>query len=174
MRTRRQFVSLEAATAPRSLHEAVRAGLEMPLLMSALPLRVASFALQSPERDKIQLLIHADIGTDYTAARSVSAGYMLFDGAGRLVDRQALDARVTPVMNGVSSPLQLRIGASVPPGEYTLKLAVAEGDRAGTVEHPIRATLSEAGGVELSELMVGGPHSFRACCRCRSSRQAST
>lgn len=157
VRTRRQFVSVEAAAAPRSPRDAVRAGLEMPLLMSALPLRVASFALQGPERDKIQLLIHADIGTDYTAARSVSAGYMLFDAAGRLADSQALDARAAPVMDGVPSPLQLRIGASVPPGEYTLKLAVAEGDRAGSVEHPIRAMLSEAGGVELSELMVGGP-----------------
>ena len=36
---------------------------------SALPLRVASFALQGPERDKVQLLIHADIGTDYPASK---------------------------------------------------------------------------------------------------------
>jgi tetratricopeptide (TPR) repeat protein len=38
-----------------------------------------------------------------------------------------------------------------------LKLAVAEGDKAGSVEHPIRAALREAGGVSISELMVGGP-----------------
>ena len=42
-------------------------------------------------------------------------------------------------MNGVPSALQFSGGASLPPGDYTLKLAVAEGDRVGTVEHPIHA-----------------------------------
>jgi hypothetical protein len=125
--------------------------------MSALPLRVASFALQGPEKDKIQLLIHADIGTDYTAAKPVAVGYMLVDRAGRLVDAHSIDARVAPIMTGVPSPLQYTAGASVPPGDYTLKLAVAEGDKVGSIEHAVHAALSEAGGVALSELMVGGP-----------------
>ena len=42
-------------------------------------------------------------------------------------------------MNGVPSALQFSGGASLPPGDYTLKLAVAEGDRVGTVEHTIHA-----------------------------------
>ena len=48
--------------------------------------------------------------------------------------------------------------ASLPPGDYTLKLAVAEGDRVGTVEHVIHAALPNGGGLAFSELMVGGPH----------------
>src|SRR4029077_8163532 len=52
---------------------------------------------------------------------------------------------------------QYTAGASVPRGDYTLKLAVAEGERVGTIEHPIHAGLAEANGVVLSELMVGGP-----------------
>ena len=47
------------------------AGLSSPLLLSALPVRVATFALQGPERGKVQLLIHADVGTDYAG---VAAG----------------------------------------------------------------------------------------------------
>ena len=46
---------------------------------SALPLRVASFSLQGPERDKVQLLIHADIGTDYASSKVVSVGYVITD-----------------------------------------------------------------------------------------------
>jgi VWFA-related protein len=157
VRSRRQFVSTAEEPRTRSPRAAVAAALGTPLLLSALPLRVASFALQGPERNKIQLLIHADIGTDYTSATAVAIGYMLFDRAGRLVDSQALDARLGPVMAGVPSPLQYTAGASVAPGEYTLKLGVAEGDKVGTIEHPVHAALAEEGGVAVSELMVGGP-----------------
>ena len=60
-------------------------------------------------------------------------------------------------MNGVPSALQFSAGASLPPGDYTLKFAVAEGDRVGSVEHPIHAALAAASGLSFSELMVGGP-----------------
>jgi tetratricopeptide (TPR) repeat protein len=60
-------------------------------------------------------------------------------------------------MNGVPSPLQYVTGASLPPGDYLFKLAVAEGDRVGTIEHPFRAGVSESGAIRLSDLMVGGP-----------------
>ena len=124
---------------------------------TALPLRVASFALQGPERDKVQLLIHADVGTDYPASKVVSVGYVITDKDGRIVDNKSADMRLLPVMNGVPSALQYTAGASLPPGDYTLKLAVAEGDRVGSVEHVMHAALPAAGGLTLSELMVGGP-----------------
>src|SRR5204862_3368755 len=43
------------------------------------------------------------------------------------------------------------------PGEYTLELAVVEGERVGTVEHPIHAVLPKVDALRFSELMVGGP-----------------
>src|SRR5262249_47604035 len=132
-------------------------GLSAPLLLSALPLRVATFSLQGPERSKVQLLIHADIGTDYTAAKRLSIAYAITDADGRTSDSQTTDARVAPIMTGVPSPLQSVAGATLPPGDYTLKLVVADGDKVGSVEHPIRAQLVDAGAVRLSELMVGGP-----------------
>jgi len=66
--------------------------------------------------------------------------------------------RASPVMNGVPSPLQYNAGASLPPGTYNLKLAVAEGDRVGSIEHEIHAGLPNGGGLAFSELMAGGPH----------------
>ena len=153
-RTPRPSAARGAARSPR---QAVAAALGSPLLSSALPLRVASFALQGPERDKVQLLIHADVGTDYPSSKVVSVGYIITDRDGRMVDSQAADMRLLPIMTGVPSPLQYTAGASLPPGEYTMKLAVAEGDRVGTVEHLIHAGLPAAGELTLSELMVGGP-----------------
>ena len=158
VRSRRQILNAPAEVrAPRTRRQAAAAALSSPLLSTALPLRVASFSLKGPERDKVQLLIHGDIGTDYPSSRPVSFAYVITDQNGRVVDSQASDARLTPIMNGVPSPLQYTGGASLTPGDYTLKFAAVEGDRVGTVEHPIHAALAEASGVTLSELMVGGP-----------------
>jgi VWFA-related protein len=160
VRSRRHVLNTQAdrrARAARSPRQAVAAALGSPLLASALPLRVASFALQGPERDRVQLLIHADIGSDYPASKVVSVGYVITDQNGRLIDNKAADMRLLPVMSGVPSALQYTAGASLPAGDYTLKLAVVEGERVGTVEHTIHAALPSAGGVTLSELMVGGP-----------------
>jgi VWFA-related protein len=158
VRSRRQILNAPAdQRAPRSPHQAVAAALSSPLLVSALPLRVASFALQGPERDHVQILIHADIGTDYSSSKVVTAAYVIADTNGRTVDNKSFDARLLPIMSGVPSALQYKAGASLPPGDYTLKLAVAEGDRVGTVEHVIHASLPQAGALSFSELMVGGP-----------------
>ncbi len=159
VRSRRQVLNTPAdrqTARVRSPRQAVVSALGSPLLASALPLRVASFALQGPERGKVQLLIHADVGTDYPASKVVSVGYVISDSTGRIVDSMSADMRLLPVMSGVPSALQYTAGASLPPGDYTLKLGAAEGERVGAVEHIIHATLSEAGGVTTSELMVGG------------------
>ena len=160
VRSRRQMLNTAAekrTARARTPRQAVAAALVSPLLASALPLRVASFALQGPERGKVQLLIHADVGTDYPASRVVAVGYIITDGTGRMVDNKSDNIRLLPVMSGVPSALQYTAGASLPPGDYTLKLAVVEGERVGTVEHTIHAGLPSAGGATTSELMVGGP-----------------
>src|SRR5205085_2774376 len=73
------------------------------------------------------------------------------------IETRTINAVLTPVMNGVPGARQYSGGASLDPGEYTLKLAVAEGDRLGSVEHLIHASLSDIGEFSLSDLMVGGP-----------------
>jgi len=158
VRSRRQLVNAASdRPAARTPRAAAVAALRSPLLTTALPVRVASFALQGPEKDKVQLLIHADVGTDYPASKVVSVGYVITDRDGKVVDNKSADMRLLPVLNGVPSPLQFTAGASLAPGDYTLKLAAAEGDRVGSVEHVIHAALPAASGLTLSELMVGGP-----------------
>ena len=161
VRARRQMLNTGAdrrAAAVRTPRQAMALALGSPLLASALPVRVISFALQGPERGQVQILIHADIGTDYPASKVVSVGYVITDATGRMVDDHGADMRLLPVMSGVPSALQYTAGASLAPGDYTLKFAVAEGERVGTVEHTIHARLPQAGPLTTtSELMVGGP-----------------
>jgi hypothetical protein len=82
-----------------------------------------------------------------------------------VVQTQGGDVRIAPPMAGVPSPLGYLAGASVPPGDYTLKFVAADGDKAGSVEHPIHAALVDAGSLKLSELMVGDPLDSRDLLR---------
>jgi VWFA-related protein len=157
VRSRRQLLAASGLDGPRSPREMAMTALASPLVVSALPLQVATFSLRGPDPSKIQLLVHAAIGTDYSSSKVVSFGYIISDPNGRIVESLSGDARLAPVMNGVPSPLQYKLGSSIPPGQYTLKLAFAEGDRVGTIEHDVRAALVEAPPVQLSEFMVGGP-----------------
>ncbi len=157
VRSRRQILDVNADRI-RPPREAVLAALSTPLLMSALPVRVATFALGGVDRGRVQVLIHADIGTEYTAPRPVSVGFVVLDRDGRMVaTRMASEDRIEPIVQGVPSPLQFTASASLPPGEYTLKFVAAEGARVGSVQHSIRAALVDAGEVTFSELMAGGP-----------------
>jgi hypothetical protein len=157
VRSRRALIAKPEDAAPRSPREAAMSALASPLVLSGLPLQVATFSLRGPDPSKIQLLVHAAVGADYSSSKVVSFGYIISDREGRIVDSLGGDARLQPVMNGVPSPLQYNLGVSVPPGEYVLKLAMAEGDRVGTVEHEVHAALVDAQAAQLSELMVGGP-----------------
>jgi VWFA-related protein len=158
VRTRRQLLNVPAdLNRPRNATDAVNASLTSPLLMSGLPLRVTSFALRGPEQGKVQLLVRADVGTDYIGPRRAVVGYVIQDLTGKVVESRTVGLLLAPVMNGVPGALLYSGGGSVDPGEYTIKLAVAEGDRIGSVEHPIHAKLTDLGEVSLSELMVGGP-----------------
>jgi VWFA-related protein len=157
VRSRRALVTSVDDPAPKSARDQVTAAIATPLPIAALPVRVATFSLQGPEQGKVQLLIHADIGTDYAAPRFATVGYVITDREGRTVGGQVGEARLPPIMNGVPSALQFTGGASVTPGEYTLKLAVNEGDRIGTVEHDFTATVADAGPFKVSDLMAGGP-----------------
>jgi len=158
VRSRRQLLNTPSdRRVSRNRHQTAAAALTAPLISSGLPLRVASFALQGPERDRVQILIHADVGNDYSASRVATLEYVISDSNGKVVTNTAVDARLPPVLNGVPSALQYKTGASLPPGDYTLKLAAVEGDRVGTVEHVIHASLSTADKLSFSELMVGGP-----------------
>ena len=161
VRSRRQVMTAGDLDHPRSQREAVMSALTSPMMVSALPLTVATFPLQGPDPTKIQLLMHAAAGSDYSSSKVVTFAYTLTDAQGRIVESLGGDARLQPVMTGVPSPLQYDVASSLPPGEYTLKLAMAEGERVGTVDHPVHAWLTEAAPVRLSDLMVGGPTDVR-------------
>jgi len=159
IRSRRTMLSGSDPTASpsRSPQQAVTAALSSPLPASGLPIRATAFSFRGFEPSKVRLLIHAEIGTGYTAPQRLPLAYYVFDKTGKSVDGQLTDTRLAPEANGIPSPLIFTGGASVEPGDYIIKIAVADGDRIGSIDLPIRASLLDLGRVRLTELLAGGP-----------------
>jgi VWFA-related protein len=158
VRARRELADPATAKAGKSSPlEEIAAALSSPLVVPSLPLRLATFSMRDPKESKIQVVIHADVGTEYTSAQAVTLGYVITDSKGAVVINQTGTGRLPPAIRGAPSPLVFAGSATLEPGEYMLKLAIAEGDRVGSVEHPIHANLIDAGVFKLSELMIGGP-----------------
>ena len=87
VRTRRQLLNVPAdVNRPRTVRDAITASLTAPLLASALPLRVATFALRGPEQGKVQLLIRAEVGSDYTGPKPGVIGYVIMDRDGKSIE----------------------------------------------------------------------------------------
>ena len=146
--------STEPSRTPR---EIVTAALSSPLPAASLPLRAIAFAFRGLEAGKVRLLVHADIGSAYTAVQRLAVGYYVVDKDGKSVDGQVSEVRLAPAVAGVPSPLAFSGGASVDPGEYTVKIAVADGDRIGSLDFPVHASLLDLDRVQLTELLAGGP-----------------
>jgi VWFA-related protein len=154
---RTTLLSAAGSEMPLSPHDAVTAALRSPLVVSILPLKGIVFTLRGADPSQLQLLVHAEIGTEYSAPRRVSVALEVLDRQGQSVGGQISEAQLTTASPGIASPLAFTAGAPVSPGEYVVKLAVADGDRVGSLEMPVRASLVDAGKVRLTELIVGGP-----------------
>jgi len=143
--------------APRAPREVVTAALSSPLPAASLPLRAIAFTFRGLEAGKVRLLVHADIGSGYTAPQRLAVGYYVVDKNGKNLDGQVSEVRLAPAVPGAPSPVAFTGGASVDPGDYTVKIAVADGDRVGSLDLPVHASLLDLGKVQLTELIAGGP-----------------
>ena len=157
VRARRTTLLAAAGAETPSPRDAVTTAMRSPLAVSTLPLKGVVFALRGVDASRLQLMVHAEIGADYLAPRRVSVALAVLDSQGQSVGDQAADASLAPASPGMPSPLVFTAGASVAPGDYVVKLAAADGERVGTLEVPVHASLVTAGAaVTVSELIAGG------------------
>ena len=151
----RRTMAIDPRAAPQTAHDRVNAALTNPLMLSAVPLRGTAVALRGPDRSKVQVLVHADIDVAHAGSRVVTIAYVILDS-----DRRAVEGQISDIQVGDSaraSPMRYSRAATVAPGSYLVRIAVVDGDIIGSVEFPLRAELMRSGGLEVTELMVGGP-----------------
>jgi VWFA-related protein len=136
-----------AGTRPKD-DQALVALMGAPFLATDLGLRAATYTLGEAS-GRVRVLVSAQVER---ARGAVTVGFALVDGKGQLVgtSAQRLAAATDP------GPVPYLGSVVVPPGPYTLKLAVIDASgRRGSLEHPVKAALISAGGLEMADLMVG-------------------
>ncbi len=161
VRSRRQLIANRPPPPPRTPEEALLPAFSSPTPIAALPIRVATFSMRGGGDKNIQLMIHAEVGADYAAQKTVVLGFVIADRNDRVVQRRAGNSSLRPIAPGQPSALQFTTSVTLDPGDYTMKLAVADGDRVGSVEHPVHAALDSAGAIAFSDLVVGGTGSAK-------------
>jgi VWFA-related protein len=155
VRSRRQLIVTPTAP-PATPEEALLPAFGSPVPKTALPLRVSTYTTRGSDSGQVQVLIHAEAGDRYVAAKTIVLGYLVLDRNGEVVRRRAGNSTLRPAHSNSPTPLQVTTSLTLDPGDYTLKLAVADGNRVGSVEHPIRASLEGDGATTFSDLIVGG------------------
>ncbi len=133
----------------RADEEALSASLRSPFLATDLVVRVATYAMPDRAGKRVRVLSTAEVSE---ARGGVTLGYLLEDKKGKVVSSGVQRAPDSPrgVLTIVSTML-------VDPGTYTLRLAARDrSGRRGSVVHAVKAALVSAGGLEMSDLMLGG------------------
>jgi Flp pilus assembly protein TadD len=113
--------------------------------------------MKARDSSQVYMAVHADVGAGYTAPTSVAIGMLVSDREGHVVRAALTEMKLSPAAKGAGSPLKFVGGVNLDPGEYTVKFAIADGVRVGTVEHPFHAALVDGGALTFSDLIVGGP-----------------
>lgn len=137
------------------MEDVLKAVIGAPFPATALPVRVATHALRDAASGKLRVLISAEIGHDAGTLGRVSVGYALVDSKGRMV-ASAVQRGQRPATPGGAAPFMGSL--LVEPGLYTLKFAALDGrGRRGSVDHPVRALLASAEGIDLGDVMLTLP-----------------
>jgi Flp pilus assembly protein TadD len=142
----RGLLSIPAtAPAPEAL---LTAALRSPVVDRGLPIRATTYALRDGSTGKVRLLIAARVGR---ATRPVTVGFVLSNAAGKVTASRAYPA----VAGGDGDWVEFTGEVVVDPNAYSLRLAAVDSSgRRGSVEHPVKAALVTAGGIEISDLVL--------------------
>lgn len=155
VRSRREFRAPDRASAPVSPEETVARAIRAPMLMTDLPLRVSTYAFEDGSGAKVRLAISAEVGRDRLAADEVAVGFALLDGRGHIVESGMHRRTIGPSRAGEPGPLVYVGAVTTPPGDYTLRLAVVDGQgQVGSIDRPVRARVMPAGPLRLGDLIV--------------------
>ncbi|MGH9347347.1 MAG: hypothetical protein ACRD26_08780 [Vicinamibacterales bacterium] len=131
-----------------------------------MPLRLAAFAAPAAAPGRVKVIVGAEVGVPRTAPLPVHGGFVLIDHNGKVAGTQLASVTLQPETGEEPAPPRFLGHAEVPPGTYTLRLAVVDPDgRTGSVHHPVDARLKEAGRVGVSDLILSMPARGRAAVR---------
>jgi VWFA-related protein len=155
VRARREFTLNKEASTPPSPEQRILGLLQQPLLATELPVKVATYNLRTPGSQTVKVVLTTEFGRNAVAGEEASVGYVVHDDKGKVIASAITQNKAVPVRPGAPGPLQATSLVDVPPGRYTLRLAVLDADgRGGSVEHRLEAAITVAGALEVADLLL--------------------
>jgi VWFA-related protein len=150
----RASLVLAPAVGPKAEEQALVASLRSPVAATAIPLRVATYALREEQGDNIRVLISGEIGYEHVPGLAVACA--LFDERGQPAASTVRRARAEGAAE--PGPMPFSEVLTVPSGRYTLKVAARDRlGRQGSVQHAVSAAVTTAGDLEYSDLLLALP-----------------
>jgi VWFA-related protein len=156
IRSRQAYVFSSSIDTRRSAEDSLRDALVSPFGLSGVPVRVTTFAQQDPARNKVQLMVAAQIGTPGAKPQDFTVGYVLIDDrnqvAGSYLDKRTL----SPLAGSPNEPLSFLGGLSIDPGIYTLRFGVVDAEgRRGSVIRDVSAWKMTGEEFASGDLVIG-------------------
>ena len=157
--SRTELIAPVTPATPPSNAERLATALASPGVARALPVSLAHVTLsQGPDRARV--ILSADIGRGVIEAADVDMGYVILDASGRRVGGVGVltKRRLEPVGLGADASWSFVESVTVPPGNYTVKLAALDpAGRLGSVAHVVDARPAAGDGVTVSDLLIVDP-----------------
>ena len=151
VRSRRQF-TIDGSTVATAESEIV-AALRDPLPSADIPIKLAVYSFRDPNHEKLRLLVAAEIDRSVNPNSPLSAGYVVVDFNGKHVASQ-MDTPVPATSRREGQTQRYFSTVLADAGQYTIKLAVVDDTRRGSVELKIDARLTPAGPVRATDLLL--------------------
>ncbi len=154
IRARSEF-SMDRAPAATSEDDVLAETIKTPMLATEIGLKLTTYTLRDPASDKLRILLAADIDRSINADSRLAFAYMLADEKGRLVATQIDRDVKTPINPDTKVQTYSGFALSDGTGAHTLKVAVVDDrGRRGSVEHTFRPSLTSAGQVRATDLLI--------------------
>jgi VWFA-related protein len=145
----------DAASLPPE--EQIKGLLAAPLPSAGLPMRVATYAVTSPEANRVRVVVAAEIGDAASNAVDWPVGVLVINADNKVVVDSTRYMALEPITSREPSPRMVTMTMVLDPGEYTLRMAAVDHDgKSGSVHHTFDARLHRVGGdsVRSSDLMI--------------------
>jgi VWFA-related protein len=156
VRTPRQVVPTAKLERVADSRRAIGLTLRQPRPATALPLRVSTYTVRGTDAQRLKVIVSAQLPGAGVEASELAWGLEVLDGERVMAD--SFSDRPSPEAAAAKTDT-IVTAIEVPPGKYTMRFAVVDtAGRRGSVEHPLAVGLRDAGGVQLSDLIVGVEH----------------
>jgi VWFA-related protein len=153
VQSRRAFLSPEGPP-PATPAEALTRSLKSPSAATGLPVRMATWTYKEPGSSRVRVLVAAEVERGATESLTFAAGLVVATKDGKVIAANA-EPRELAALDGDDRIAVYAGSVTVDPGEYRVRLGVANADKkVGSVERAVTAWQMNGDALALGDLLL--------------------